>query len=299
MSIQFYQPRTLQEAVGLLSSHAPGARPLAGGTDLVVHTRQGRGPLPETLVHLGAIPGLNAIAVDDSGVLHIGAMASHGDIERSAVVQKNWAALSDASAIVGSPATRHVGTIGGNLCNGSPAMEVGGPLLAFDATVRLLGPRGERSLPLAQFFVGPGSTAREQDELLVEVVVPPVTGPHGSAYLRLEFRKAMEIAIVGATAVVQRTQQGTIGDCRIALTAVAPTIVRVAEAEQALRGTTGNADDLARAGELAAAASAPIDDVRAPAWYRRDMVKVLTVRALRRALERAGTGKEPAVETAG
>jgi CO/xanthine dehydrogenase FAD-binding subunit len=290
MSVQFYQPQSLQEAVGLLSTHAPGARPLAGGTDLVVHTRQGRGPLPETLVHLGAIPGLSAIAADAAGVLHIGAMASHGDVERSTIVQKNWTALADASAIVGSPATRHVGTIGGNLCNGSPAMEVGGPLLAFDATIRLLGPAGERSMPLAQFFVGPGSTARAQDELLVEVQVPPIGGPHGSAYLRLEFRKAMEIAIVGATALVQHTAQGAIGDCRIALTAVAPTIVRATEAEQALRGTTGTADDLARAGDLAAAACSPIDDVRAPAWYRRDMVKVLTVRALRRALERAGAG---------
>lgn len=290
MSVQFFQPRTLQEAIGLLSQHAPAARPLAGGTDLVVHTRQGRGPLPEALVHLGQIPGLNAIAVDEQGVLHLGAMASHRDVENAPVVQRGWTALSDASAIVGSPATRHVGTIGGNLCNGSPAMEIGGPLVAYDAILRLVGPRGERTLSVGDFFIGPGSTTRAQDEVLAEVLaevlVPPLGGHSGSSYLRLEFRKAMEIAIVGVTAAVQANDAGTITDCRIALTAVAPTIIRATAAEQSLRGTSANPDALARAGDLAAAASAPIDDVRAPAAYRRDMVKVLTVRALRRALER-------------
>jgi CO/xanthine dehydrogenase FAD-binding subunit len=259
VGVQFFQPRTLQEAVSLLSAHAPEARPLAGGTDLVVHARGGRDPLPGALVHLGRIPGLNAIAVDDAGVLHLGAMASHADVESSAAIQRGWTALSDASAIVGSPATRHVGTVGGNLCNGSPAMEIGGPLLAFDASVRLLGPGGERS---------------------------------GSAYLRLEFRRAMEIAIVGVSAAVRLDAGGAIADCRIALTAVAPVIVRAPEAEQALRGAVGGSENTAlleEAGALAAAASAPIDDVRSPAGYRREMVNVLTVRALRRALERVRT----------
>lgn len=293
MSVQFFQPQTLDEAVGLLSQHAPEARPLAGGTDLVVHARGGRGALPATLVHLGHIPGLNAIATDDASVLHLGAMASHADVEASSVVRRGWTALCDASAIVGSPATRHVGTVGGNLCNGSPAMEIGGPLLAFDAMVRLVGPQGERILPLSEFFVGPGRTARAQDELLAEALVPPLDGDGmargGSAYLRLEFRRAMEIAVVGVTAAVGLDAGGSIKDCRIALTAVAPVVLRVPAAEQALIGGTGQDAVLAEAGALAAAASAPIDDVRAPAAYRREMVKVLTVRALRRALERSAS----------
>ena len=300
MSVQFFQPRTLEEAVSLLSRHAPEARPLAGGTDLVVHARGGRGALPAALVHLGHIPGLNGIAVDDAGVLRIGATASHADVEVSAVVKRGWTALADASAIVGSPATRHVGTLGGNLCNGSPAMESGGPLLAFDAQVLLLGPGGERVLPLAEFFIGPGKTARAHDEVLAEIHVPPLGGlpvdgspsggdgvtRSGSAYLRLEFRRAMEIAIVGVSAALGLDAAGTIRICRVALTAVAPVILRAPEAEAVLLGTSGDEQSLARAGELAAAASAPIDDVRAPALYRREMVKVLAVRALRRALER-------------
>ena len=290
MSTQFFQPETVEEAVSLLSRHAPAARPLAGGTDLVVHARGGRGALPATLVHLGRIPGLKTITVDEEGVLHIGATASHADVEASRVVKQGWTALADASAIVGSPATRHVGTLGGNLCNGSPAMESGGPLLAFDASVLLRGPKGERVLPLATFFIGPGKTARAQDELLAEIRVPLLAADgvvrSGSAYLRLEFRRAMEIAIVGVSAALGLDAAGTIRVCRVALTAVAPVILRAPEAEAALLGTSGDELSLARAGELAAAASTPIDDVRAPALYRREMVKVLTMRALRRALER-------------
>lgn len=276
--------------MSLLSRHAPEARPLAGGTDLVVHARGGRGTLPATLVHLGRIPSLKTVAVDEEGVLHIGATTSHADVEASDIVKGGWTALADASAIVGSPATRHVGTLGGNLCNGSPAMEGGGPLLAFDANVLLLGPGGERVLPLAEFFIGPGKTARAQDEVLAEIRVPPLAGDgvtrSGSAYLRLEFRRAMEIAIVGVSAALSLDAAGRMRACRLALTAVAPVILRAPEAEAALLGTNGDEQSLARAGALAAAASVPIDDVRAPAAYRREMVKVLTVRALRRALER-------------
>ena len=290
MSVQFFQPQTLDEAVGLLSQHAPEARPLGGGTDLVVHARGGRGALPATLVHLGHIPGLNAIATDDAGVLHLGATASHAGVEASSVVRRGWAALCDASAMVGSPATRHVGTVGGNLCNGSPAMEIGGPLLAFDAALRLVGPDGERTIAIGDFFLGPGQTARAHDEVLAEVRVPSLGPRSGSAYIRLEYRRAMEIAIVGATAALALDQGGAISDCRIALTSVAPRIVRAPEAERSLTGAASAGPDiearLAEAGALAAAASAPIDDVRAPGAYRREMVKVLTARALRRALER-------------
>jgi CO/xanthine dehydrogenase FAD-binding subunit len=290
MNVQFFQPQTMQEAVDLLRRHAPEARPLAGGTDLVVHARGGRGSLPGTLVHLGGIPGLNAIVVDESGSLRIGAMASHGEVERSDAIRRCWTALSDASAIVGSPATRHVGTIGGNLCNGSPAMEIGGPLLVFDAVLRLVGPGGERLLPLAEFFMGPGRTACGQDEMLAEVLVPPLEAPAGgatgSAYLRLEFRKAMEIAIAGVAAALALDAQGAIAECRLALTAVAPVIVRVPEAEAALRGQVPGDRMWRRAAELAMTACSPIDDVRSPAAYRRQMIGVYTRRVLDLALER-------------
>jgi CO/xanthine dehydrogenase FAD-binding subunit len=291
--VQFFQPTTVDEAVSLLTRHAPGARALAGGTDLVVHARIGRSALPATIVHLGRIPALDAIAVDDSGTLHIGALASHGAIEQHAAIRERWTALAEASAMVGSPATRHLGTVGGNLVNASPAMETGGPLLAFDATVRLAGPAGERTLTLGEFFIGPGQTARTQVELLVEVLVPPLPGTapgfrSGSSYMRLEYRKAMEIAVAGVTAAVTLDGDGAITECWLALTAVAPVIIRVPDAEAALIGRPPSDDLLAHAGELAAAASAPIDDVRAPAGYRRDMIRVYTVRALRRAIAACG-----------
>src|SRR5439155_842317 len=159
------------------------------------------------------------------------------------------------------------------------------------------GTGGERTIPVGELFVGPGRTARAQDEVLAEVLVPRLGERSGSAYLRLEFRRAMEIAIVGVTAAVRLDPGGAVADCRIALTAVAPVIVRAPDAERLLRGAVGARGNpptpwgaqrtlLAQAGELAAAASTPIDDVRAPAGYRRETVKVLTVRALRRALER-------------
>lgn len=291
MSTQFFAPATVQEAIGLLRRHGPEARPLAGGTDLVVHARSGRAPLPGTLVHLARIPGLNAITLDEAGALCLGALVSHGDVEASETVRRGWTALADASALVGSPATRHMGTVGGNLCNGSPAMEIGGPLLALDATVRLIGPDGQRDLPIDQFFVAPGRTTRTHDELLAGVCVPPLGARGGSAYLRLEYRRAMEIAVVGASAVIALDAAGAVTDCRIALTAVAPRIIRAPAAERSLLGAASAVPELearlARAGELAAQASAPIDDVRAPRAYRYEMVKVLVVRALHRALQRA------------
>ncbi len=287
MSAQFFQPRTLEEAIGLLGQYAPEAHPLAGGTDLVVRRRKGGQPISGALVHLGHIPSLNMIAVDEAGILHIGALASHADVEKAQAIRHRWSALSDASAIVGSPATRYTGTVGGNLCNGSPAMESGGPLLAFNATVRLVGSQGERHVRLDEFFVAPGRTALRQDEVLAEILAPPLGERSGSAYVRLEFRRAMEIAIVGATAALELDAEGIVVDCRIALTSVAPVIIRVPQAEASLVGSRPTAEALDQAGKLAMETSAPITDVRAPATYRRDMVAVLTVRALRRALERA------------
>jgi CO/xanthine dehydrogenase FAD-binding subunit len=292
MSTQFFEPQTIDDAVSLLRQYGPDAFPLAGGTDLVVQTRQGVRSMPGALVSLGRIPGLDTITGDEDGTLHLGGRVTHGQIERSEPIRTRWTALSDASALVGSPATRYVGTVAGNLCNGSPAMEIGGPLLAFDARVRLVGTGGERTVALADFFVGPRQTVRAPDEVLTDVLVPPAGGTSGSAYLRLEFRRAMEIAIVGATAVVHLAPDGTVDDCRIALTAVAPVIIRVAEAEQALRGITPDEAALDDVGKAAAAASAPIDDVRSPAAYRRDMVRVMTVRALRQALARCTSAKE-------
>ena len=155
----------------------------------------------------------------------------------SAVIRERITALADASAIVGSHATRAQGTIGGNVMNASPAMDTGGPLLCFGATATLRSADGERSVTLDDLWTGPGTTVAEPGELLVAIVVPAPAPGTGSAYVRLEYRRHMEIAVVGVTAVV--TVDGTIADARVAITALAPTIRHVPEAEIALTGSDG------------------------------------------------------------
>ena len=287
--VQFLEPKTIEEAVALMRKHGPQAIPLGGGTDLVVHARSAKTELPGALVNLGLIEDLRRLAVDDRGSLHIGAMVSHAMIEGSDIVRAGWPALVDASSIVGSPATRNVGTLGGNLCNGSPAMESGAPLIVYGASVVLAGESGSRSISLSEFMIGPGRTARRPDEILTEVVVPRADSWHGSAYIRLGFRLAMEIAVVGAAAAVRLDAGGKVEDCRIALTAVAPTVVRATGAEDSLRGQLPSAEALGRAAEAARAHSKPIDDVRAPAWYRLETTSVVTRRAVALALKRAGS----------
>ena len=285
----FHAPVTLDEALRLLAELGPRAGVVAGGTDLVVAARGGRKALPEAIVAIDRLPGLAGLEATADGGLRLGALVTHADLERSSLVRERWSALSDSSALVGSPATRHVGTLGGNLCNASPAMETGSPLLVFDASVELRSTGGSRTLPVAEFLVGPGRSALAPGELLVAVVVPaPPVGRVGSAYLRLEYRAAMEIAVVGAAALVALDAEGRCTEARIAITAVAPTVIRVTAAERAVRGHAPTAEIIAAAAAAAGEAARPIDDVRASARYRTAMVPVIVRRALEAALVRAG-----------
>jgi CO/xanthine dehydrogenase FAD-binding subunit len=286
-AVQWLEPRTLQEAVSLLQDHSKSAAVLAGGTDLVVHSRARKTALPEVLIHIGRIAELGRLHVDAEGRLHLGAMVSHAIIEASGDVMAGWPALVDASSIVGSPATRNVGTMGGNLCNASPALEIGAPLIVYGARVTLTSRSGSRTLDVGEFLTGPGKTARNQDEILTEVLVPRAANWHGSAYVRLGFRLAMEIAVVGAAAAVRLDEVGKVADCRIALTAVAPTIIRATGAEAALIGSDPSPERLRLAAEAARDHAKPIDDVRAPAWYRLDTTATVTRRAIELALNRA------------
>jgi CO/xanthine dehydrogenase FAD-binding subunit len=288
-AVRWLEPGTLQEAVSLLQDHSKSAAVLAGGTDLIVHSRARKTALPEVLIHIGRIAELGRLQVDPEGRLHLGAMVSHAMIEASGEVNAGWPALADASSIVGSPATRNVGTVGGNLCNASPAMEIGAALLVYGAQVILTGRSGTRTLDIAEFMTGPGQTARNPDEILTEVVVPRAQSWQGSGYVRLGYRLAMEIAVVGAAAAVRLDEAGKVADCRIALTAVAPTIIRATGAEAALRGNDPSPERLRLVGEAARAQAKPIDDVRAPAWYRLDTAATVTRRAIGLALDCART----------
>jgi len=276
---------TLDQAVEEL---AGGARAVAGGTDLVVGARQGKAPLPERLVAVHRVPELSAVDEVD-GTLRIGATVTHARIVSHPTVRARLTALADASAIVGSHATRAQGTIGGNVVNASPAADTVGPLLCFGASLRLRSQGATRVVPLEGFAVGPGATAAEPGELLEAVDVPVPGDGVGSAYLRLDYRRQMEIAVVGATAVV-RLEGEQIADARIAITALAPTVRRVPDAERLLVGTTGDDETLDAVGGAVAAASSPISDVRASAAYRAAMAAVIARRAIRTALERAREG---------
>jgi len=278
----FATATTVEEALAALSQ---GARPVAGGTDLVVGARQGKAPLPDALVAIHRVPELHAID-EAADSIRLGALVTHAEIAAHAAIRERFTALADASAIVGSHATRAQGTLGGNVMNASPAMETGGPLICFGATATLRSVGGSRTVAVEELFTGPGATAANADELLVSVEVPAPAHGTGSAYVRLEYRRQMEIAVVGATAVVH-LDDGRVQDARVAITALAPTIRRVPEAEAALAGGEADTESVATAARAAAAASSPISDVRASERYRRAMAEVIARRAVEIAVARA------------
>jgi len=285
MSVAFLTAATVVDALQAL---AAGARPVAGGTDLVVGARQGKAPLPASLVAVHRLDELRGIQ-EAKGGLRIGALTTHAEIVANPLVRERFTSLADASAIVGSHATRAQGTIGGNLMNASPAMETGGPLICLGATATFRSESGTRSVAVGELFVGPGTTIAEPDELLVSVELPAPADGTGSAYIRLEYRRQMEIAVVGATARVTLDGDKVTG-ARIAITALAPTIRHVPDAEAALDGTSGSTEDVASAARAAATAATPISDVRASERYRRAMAEVIARRAINAALTRARGG---------
>jgi CO/xanthine dehydrogenase FAD-binding subunit len=278
----FVAAATVAEALAAL---AGGARAVAGGTDLVVGARQGKAPLPDALVAIHAVDELRGIEETDGG-LRIGALATHAELVAHPAVRERFTALADASAIVGSVATRAHGTIGGNVMNASPAMETGGPLLCFGATATLASTRGRREVALDELWSGPGETSARPDELLTALTVPAPRSDCGSCYARLEYRRQMEIAVVGATAVVALDGEA-IAEARVAITALAPTIERVPAAEAVLVGTDGGRAFAAAAAKAAAAGASPISDVRASSAYRRAMAEVIARRAVETAIARA------------
>ncbi|HUQ78833.1 MAG TPA: FAD binding domain-containing protein [Patescibacteria group bacterium] len=286
MTERFAAPTSLEEALAILARD-PAARPIAGGTDLVVASRQGRRPLPASIVAIDRIAELDQRGVVD-GALVLGGLTSHAWLAGSAAVREHWTALADASSIVGSPATRGTGTIGGNLMNASPAAEATAPLVVLEANVilRAMG-RGSRIVPVERLATGPGRTSADPVELLTTVIVPAPAPSSGSAYIRLEYRRAMEIAVVGAAAFVTLADDGSIRLARVALTAVAPTIVRAPEAESVLEGAAGTPATFRAAGAAAAASAHAIDDVRASADYRRAMLAVVVARTVAAAVARA------------
>ena len=244
----------------------------------MVHLRQSeRGKRPPAVVNLKRIPGLSAVAVTVDAI-RFGALTTLTALMEHPVVAAEYPVLPFTARYMGSPAIRHLATVGGNLCNASPAADLAPVLLVLDARVGLVGAAGPRRLPLDRFFQGPGRTALAPGELLAWVEVPRKHAGWDVRYERLDVRRAMDIAIVGV-ALALRRDGGRVTEARLALGAVAPTPLRVPDAEAALVAGGLTPATIDRVAELATAAARPIGDVRATAEYRREMVGALVRRA--------------------
>jgi carbon-monoxide dehydrogenase medium subunit len=283
-AVRYETPRSITQAIGLLAADA-GAAVLAGGTDLLIQYRAGLKPLT-AFVDVKHIPELVRIHIDATA-LHLGAATCAAEIAEHAEIRRIWPGLVDAVQLIGSTQIQARGTIGGNLCNGSPAADATCALIVNQAQCVVAGPRGERLVPVETFPVGPHKTVLTRDELLVEIRVPRPAAHTGDAYLRLIPRTEMDIAVAGAAASVTLDANGVCTAARVAIGAVAPTGLLVPEAAVAVIGSRMDEQALARAAAAASAAARPIDDKRGTISYRRRVVGVLASRALRIAYARA------------
>jgi CO/xanthine dehydrogenase FAD-binding subunit len=280
MRFDYLQPSTIGECVALLGSLGKDAKIIAGGTDLMIQTRA-RSVDPRYVIDVTGIPDLCSIRENDDGGLRIGAAVTVRDVASSSVVREKFPLLATAAGLIGSVGIRNVATIGGNLCNASPSAECAPALLCLGAETQLAGPGGERTVPLEEFFTGPGATVVGPEELLVEIVVPAVGPGTRGVYLKNSPRGSIDLAIVGVATVATFAPDGTCRGIKISLGAVAPTPMRAKKAEDLLEGKIFDDTLIASAARIAADESRPVDDVRASAGYRREMIEVFARRALK------------------
>jgi len=276
-AFDYREPETLAEAVALMAEHGPDARPIAGGTALVVLMRS-RLLRPRLLVSLAGIPGLAGIGAN--GDLRIGAMTTHRAVERSAEVRAIAPLLSQACGRVASPTIRNMGTVGGSLAAGDAASDPAPALLALDARLTLTGPDGERTVPLDGFFRDFYETDLREGEVLSAIRVPRPPAGARSAFVKYTCLSEEDRAVVSVAAVVAPGRDATCEDVRLALGGVAPTPLRVRDAEAALRGQRPTPARIAEVAELAAAATDPLADRQGSAEYRREMTRVWVGRVL-------------------
>jgi carbon-monoxide dehydrogenase medium subunit len=286
-AIDYAAPTTLAEAVALLAQAGDRGRVLAGGTDVLVQVREGRRDV-DLLVDVKKVPELNELSYDPRQGLRLGAAVPCYRIYEHPDVPRVYPGLNDAVSLVGGIQIQSRASVGGNLCNGSPAADTIPPLIAHEAVAVIAGPQGTREVPVEKFCTGPGRTVLGRGELLVSLHLP-APKPHSAGhYLRFIPRNEMDIAVVGAGVTV--TLDASRSRCvaaRVALAAVAPTPLLVPEAAAALVDGPLTEGHLDRAAALAQAAARPIGDMRGTAEYRRHLVGVLTRRALRGAFARA------------
>jgi CO/xanthine dehydrogenase FAD-binding subunit len=287
--------RDAKHAIALLAEHGAAAKILAGGTDLLVELKDTQRP-PGILVDISRAQDLKDIVLTDEG-LRIGTLATHGEIMRSAVIRDLCPALIEAAHSIGAVQTRNLGTIGGNLMTCVPSMDSGPALIALEAQVTVAGADGQRRMPLADLFVGPRRTSLAAGQLLVEIIIPKSNLGKPAAFQKFGLRKGQALALVNAAAAFWLDDsKGSFAAPRIALGAVAPTVIRAPKAEAYLDGRKVTAEAMAEAGRIAATEAKPISDFRASADYRRDLIAVLVKRALANAHARVKTKTKELVQ---
>lgn len=285
---EYLTPQTLEEAVALLGKYGGEAKVLSGGQSLIPLMKL-RLASPGYLVDINRIPGLQYIKEVD-GSLRIGALTREADLEASDLVRSKYPLLFDTAGVIADPLVRNMATVCGNLAHGDPANDHPATMLALEAEVVAVGPKGQRKIPVASFFTGLFTTALAPDEVLTEIRIPAPPPRSGGAYLKME-RKVGDFATAAVAAQVTLDSGGVCQRVGIGLTNVGPTPIKAARAEGFLRGRRPDAAAIKQAAQLAAEASQPSSNLRGPAEYKRDLVRVLTARALTRALERAGGGR--------
>lgn len=277
---RYYAPQSLDEAIRLLADHRGEARIVAGATDLLLELERGLRPGITTLIDLTRIPGLDNVLVDEEGRVRLGPLVTHNHCAVSPSIVERAYTLARACWEVGAPQIRNRGTIAGNLITASPANDSIPPLMALGARVVLRSTRGERLVPLSGFYTGVRKTVMEDDELLAEIRFPLPPENARSTFVKLALRRAQAISIV-SVAVLLEMDGEVVEKAAITLGAVAPAVIHAPEAEAHLLGKVLTPETIERVGELAAEASRPIDDLRGSAAYRREMVRVCTIRGLR------------------
>ncbi len=279
----YFEPQTLDEAVALLSRYNGTANVLAGGTDLLVEIKE-QIRKPDHVINIKKIPGMNRLTFDPVAGLNFGSLVTAREIETSPDVRRDYSGLAQAASEVGSIQVRNRATIVGNICRASPSADTLPPLIADGAIVTVFSEGDERRVALEDFFVGPGRTVLRPNEIVTAVELPAVTPHSASIYIKHGRRKAMELATVGVA--VSLTLEGAVcRRIRIVLGAVAPTPIRAKKAEALAQGHALDEDLIEAAAQTAMDESRPISNIRGSAAYRREMVRVLTARAIRQAQE--------------
>jgi carbon-monoxide dehydrogenase medium subunit len=286
-SFEYFSPRALDDALALLVRLGPEAKILSGGQSLIPMMKL-RLASPPYLVDINRIPDLNYVSEVD-GHLRIGALARESDLETSPLIRSQYPLLLDTTVVIADPLVRNQATVCGNLAHGDPANDHPATMLALEAAVVVVSARGEREIPVASFFTGLFSTDLQPDEILKEIRVPAPPPMSAGAYLKLE-RKVGDYATAGVAVQITVDSAGVCQRAGVGLTNVGFTPLKAAKVEAFLKGRQLDEAAIKQASEIAASESQPFDDVRGSADYKRDVVRVLSARALRRALQRARGG---------